>query len=79
MSKCFTTYFLRKLYIAKKKKAHYLITLNLDSQKAGSYKCLLVTDFFCCCSISQIERRLFEDPKSVLPHMVWNRIHLNFI
>ena len=28
------------------KNANYLITLNLNSQKAGSYKCLLVTEFF---------------------------------
>ena len=32
--------------IAYGKNANYLITLNLNSQKAGSYKCLLVTEFF---------------------------------
>lgn len=44
----FYNFFAEKI-IYDKKNTHYIITFNLDSQKPGSYKCLLVAEvwFFC--------------------------------
>lgn len=61
------------------KSVYYLITLNLDSQKAGSYKCLLDTDFFFFfCLYHTHTKRLFEDPKSMFPSIVCSERNLNF-